>query len=209
MLVVRRTAALIVEVWLACHVRFQCLHQARFADTGFAAEQYYLPHTRLRLHPVLPQQPEFDIPSHQGCETLGTSHVQPTSRPAHPEDAIDLERRGDTSECLDPEVMHGEIPLHEARGRTADHHGVRSSKTLEAGCNVWRLAQGELFLSAPFPYFSHHDQTRMHSYPGCQAHPLALRQSTIKGAHGLDNPQPHPHRPLRIVFVGLWIAKVD
>ncbi len=49
----------------------------------------------------------------------------------------------------------------------------------------------------------------MPSHPGCQAYPLPLRQSAIKGAHGLDNPQPHSHRPLRIVFVGLRIAKVD
>ncbi len=44
---------------------------------------------------------------------------------------------------------------------------------------------------------------------GCQAHPLALRQSAIKGAHGLDNPPSHPYRPLCIVFMGLRIAKID
>jgi len=49
----------------------------------------------------------------------------------------------------------------------------------------------------------------MHSHPGRQAYPLALRQSAIQSAHGLDNPQSHQHRPLRIVFVGPRIAKVD
>jgi len=140
MLVVWRTAALIAEVWLACHVRSEGLHQARFANAGFATEQDHLTQTLLDLRPTLLQQPDFAIPPHQGREALGASYVQPTLRPAHLDDAIDLERRGHPSEGLDAEVMYREIPLHQTRRSPADDHGVRCSKTLQAGGKVGRLA---------------------------------------------------------------------
>ena len=44
---------------LSGHLFSQHLHQARFADAGFAAEQHHLPKAVLDLFPELPQQPHL------------------------------------------------------------------------------------------------------------------------------------------------------
>jgi len=43
----------------------QHLHQARFANTGFAAEQHYLSETVLDVCPTLQQEPHFLLPAHE------------------------------------------------------------------------------------------------------------------------------------------------
>jgi hypothetical protein len=42
-----------------------------------------------------------------------------------------------------------------------------------------------------------------------QLHPALPLQAGIELAQGLHDAQPGPHRPLRVVFVRLWVAKVD
>jgi hypothetical protein len=36
-----------------------------------------------------------------------------------------------------------------------------------------------------------------------------LRQARPQRTHGLKDPQPRPHRPLGVIFMGLGVAKVD
>ena len=43
----------------------QHLHEARFADARFAAEQHHLPEAVLDLRPALPQQRHFRLPAHE------------------------------------------------------------------------------------------------------------------------------------------------
>ena len=50
---------------LGGHLFRQHLHQARFANARFAAEQHHLPEAVLDLRPALPQQPDFLLPAHQ------------------------------------------------------------------------------------------------------------------------------------------------
>ena len=42
-----------------------------------------------------------------------------------------------------------------------------------------------------------------------QVHPALLRQAGIELPQGLDDPQPGPHGPLGIIFVGQGVAEVD
>ena len=80
---------------------------------------------------------------------------------------------------------------------------------MEAGRDVGRLAQGQLFLPRAASHLTHHHQPGMDAQAHGQVHPSLLRQAGIELAHGLDDAQPGPHRPLGVVFVRLGIAKVD
>src|SRR5262245_37974208 len=49
----------------------------------------------------------------------------------------------------------------------------------------------------------------MEPHPYGQSHPLLLLESAIERRHGLHHAKPSAHRPLRIVFMRLRVAKVD
>ena len=72
----------------------QHLHQARFANARFAAEQHHLPHAVLDLRPALPQQPHFLLPAHQGGQTGAHSRFQATAGRGLRQHLIDLQRLG-------------------------------------------------------------------------------------------------------------------
>ena len=73
----------------------QHLHQARFADAGFAAEQHHLPRALFDLRPALPQQPYFLLPTHEGGEAGVAGRFQATAGRALIPHPIDLQRLGD------------------------------------------------------------------------------------------------------------------
>jgi hypothetical protein len=50
------------------HGRFHHLHQARFADACFAAEQHHLPKALLDLRSAFPQQRHLRLAAHQLCQ---------------------------------------------------------------------------------------------------------------------------------------------
>ena len=50
---------------LGGHVCLQHLHQARFADARFAAEQHHLPKAVLDLCPALQEQPHFLLSAYE------------------------------------------------------------------------------------------------------------------------------------------------
>ena len=66
MLVIGRTLARRQpRLGLGGHLLRQHLHQARFANACFAAEQHHLPDALLDLRPAFPQQPDFLLAAHQ------------------------------------------------------------------------------------------------------------------------------------------------
>ena len=77
---------------LGGHVLLQHLHQARFADPRFAAEQHDLPDPVLDLRPALQQQPHFLLPAHQRGQASAAGHVQATARRTLIQHPIDLQR---------------------------------------------------------------------------------------------------------------------
>jgi hypothetical protein len=76
-------------------VLHQDLHQARFADARFAAEQHHLPQAVLDLGPALPQQPDFLLSAHEWSQTGATSRFQPTAGRTLRQHLIDLQRLGE------------------------------------------------------------------------------------------------------------------
>ena len=108
-----------------------------------------------------------------------------------------------------PNGWQAKKPAEELKRRRTDHHGIGRREPLQAGREVGRLAQGQLFLPPPAPHLPHHDQPGMDPQAHGQVHPPLLPQAGIELSHGLDHAQPGPHRPLRIVFMRQGIAKVD
>jgi hypothetical protein len=68
----------------------QHLHEARFADPRFAAEQHHLPEAVLDLCPALQQQPHFLFPAHQRGQAGVAGCFQATAGHTLIQDLIDL-----------------------------------------------------------------------------------------------------------------------
>jgi hypothetical protein len=124
-------------------------------------------------------------------------------------DLMDLDGHGHAFERLGPEIMAGEIPLDEPLRRRTDEHRIGRRQPLEAGRNIGRVAQGELFLPPPAPHLPHDDQPSMAPQAHGQLHPALLPQAGVELRHGFHHAQPSPHGPLRVIFVRPGIAEVD
>ena len=161
------------------------------------------------LRPALPQQADFGLPPHQRGEAPRAGHVQATLRPALPHHTIHLEGRVHTLERVGAQIVADKIALHQLLRRGADDHGIGGRQPLEAGRNVRRLAQGELFRRPPPPISP--TTTRPVWIPTRTASrtPCCCSRRRGERSHGLDHRQAGPHGPLRVVFMRQRIAKVD
>ena len=79
---------------LGGHLFLQHLHQARFADARFAAEQHHLPEAVLDLRPALQQQPDFLLPAHQRGQAGAAGRFQATAGHTLIQHPIDRQRLG-------------------------------------------------------------------------------------------------------------------
>ena len=73
----------------------QHLHQARFANARFAAEQHHLPEAVLDLRPALQQQPDFLLPAHQRGQAGAAGRFQATAGHTLIQHPIDRQRLGE------------------------------------------------------------------------------------------------------------------
>ena len=80
---------------------------------------------------------------------------------------------------------------------------------MEPRSNIGRIPQRQVLLATSAADLTRNHHARMNPHPYGQAEPFVLFQASIQGAERLDHAQPGPHRPLRIILVGLRIAKVD
>jgi hypothetical protein len=76
---------------LGGHLFSQHLHQARFANAGFATEQHHLPEPLLDLCPALPQQRYFLLAAYQRGQAGAASGFQTTAGRALIPHLIDLD----------------------------------------------------------------------------------------------------------------------
>jgi hypothetical protein len=60
-----------------------------------------------------------------------------------------------------------------------------------------------------FPDVPYDHQARMNPYPHGETDPLLLLQALLQRAESLNDAQPRAHGALRIVFVRLWIPKIN
>ena len=77
---------------LSGHLVRQHLHQARFADAGFAAEEHDLSEAVFDLCPSLAQHPDLLLPPHQRGPPGAAGGFQATAGHALIEHAIDCQR---------------------------------------------------------------------------------------------------------------------
>jgi hypothetical protein len=61
------------------HLFLQHLHETRFANAGFAAEQHHLPHAVLDLRPTFTQQRHFLLPAYQWGQANTPGRFQATA----------------------------------------------------------------------------------------------------------------------------------
>ena len=107
-----------------------------------------------------------------------------------------------------PKLLGGKVATHQAKGGRTDHDRIGCRQTLQAGRQIRRLPQRQLFLATAAPILTDHHQAGMDAHPHRQAHPLLLLQVAIERRQGLHHAEPAAHCPLRIVFMRLRIAKV-
>jgi hypothetical protein len=96
-LIVRRTLAWgQPRLGLGGHLFLQHLHEARFADARFAAEQHHLPEAVRDLRPALHQQPDLLLPAHERGQAGAPGRFQATAGGALRQHTIDLYGLGET-----------------------------------------------------------------------------------------------------------------
>ena len=96
MLVIGRTLARRQpRLRLGGHLFLQHLHEARFANARFAAEQHHLPEAVLDLRPALQQQPHFLLAAHEGGQAGAAGRFQATAGHTLIQHLIDLQRLGE------------------------------------------------------------------------------------------------------------------
>ena len=105
--------------------------------------------------------------------------------------------------------MTDEIALDESPGCVADDHRVGQGNPLEASCDVRRLPQRQLLLSATRPDLADHHETRVNANAHGQPDTLLVFQPRIQGPDGLDDLASRTDRPLGIILVRLGVAEVD
>jgi hypothetical protein len=88
---------------------------------------------------------------------------------------------------LSPEHVADEIALDQLLRRRADDHGIGRCQPLEAGGNIRRVAQGELFLPSAATHLPHDDKPGVDAHAHRQADPVPLSQTAVEDVHGLHH----------------------
>ena len=88
-------------------------------------------------------------------------------------------------------------------------YSVRGGQTLQASRNVGRFAQGQVLVPAPTTNGSDDHRSRVDAQPDGELHAVAGIETRIQLPNGLNELHARVHRPLRIVFMRLRVAKVD
>jgi hypothetical protein len=185
------------------------LHEARFANARFAAEEHYLSEAVLDLRPALQQQPHFLFPAHERSQAGAASRVQATAGRALIQHLIDLQWLGEALEEWSAERLAGKEAAKQLQGRGTDHQGIGRCEPLQAGGEVGGLAERQLFLPGTSPHLTHDHQPGMDPQAYGQVHAPLLRQARIELAQGLHDPQPGPPGPLGVILMRQGVAEVD
>ena len=212
--VMRRAVVAERRVRLVAQAPAQGPEQARLADPGLAREQHHLAVAIPGPGPALQQDAELVLAPDQRGEMLAVQRVEPALRAALAFDPESRERRGEALERHRPQIGQLEQAADQPARRLADHHTARRGKSLESGREVRRLADHRLLLGRALA-----DQLADHDQAGRDADARGERQSflapaaqgqpgRVQGAHGLDQFQPGPDRPLGLVLVRPGPAEV-
>src|SRR5262245_54594216 len=139
----------------------QHLHQARFANARFTAEQYYLSEAILDLRPTLQQESHFLLPAHERGPAGTPSGFQATAGHAFIEYAVDRQRLGLAFQRWGPQRLAGKEPPEELKGGGTNDQRIGRRNALQARRQVGGLTECQLLLPSASAYLPHNDQAGM------------------------------------------------
>ena len=208
MLIVGRSLAFQPRMALAGDVLFEHLDQPRFANAGLAPQDHDLPHTLGDARPTGHQESHFLRAPHQGCQAVGSGHLQATLGRTGAQDAIHLEGLRQAGERVRTQRLTPEIASDELMRRGGDHQRVGRCQVLQPCRNIGRLPQGQRLVACPCTDVAHHHQAGMDPQP--HRHLLSRRQRRVgqQRGEGVQQAQPRPDRSLGVVFMRHRIAKI-
>ena len=136
-LIIGQAPALELSMRLARHMRFDLLHQARFANPRLATEHHHLPHPLPYLRPALQQQPHLLLPAYQRRQLIVVFLL--FEHPVH------VDRLRQTSEGVSAQRLAMKPPLNQLISDAADDYGIGLGELLQPGRKVqlaqnWRFA---------------------------------------------------------------------
>src|SRR5436190_4494213 len=100
-------------IWFVCHVIFEHLDQAAFANACLTREYDHLTLPSFHLLPALNEQSDFLLPTNQRCQSPGHRHVETPPSATFLEDAVHLDGLSHTSQRLCSQILPREIALNQ------------------------------------------------------------------------------------------------
>jgi hypothetical protein len=194
-----------VEIWLAVQALRQCRDHARLADAGFARDQHDLTIARLGARPAPQQQVDFLVPADQSGQRRSAQCLEPARNCARTQHLPSRHRRGDALDLDGAEIaVFEEITDQPARAR-GDDDGAGLGQGLQPRREVRCFADDRLFLRRALA-----DQIADDHQPSRDPDArLQLYGFDIEATDRVDQPQPGPDRPLRIVLMCSRIAEIN
>src|SRR5262249_55546831 len=116
----------------------------------------HLPETVLDLRPALQQPPHFLLPAHEWSQAGAARCVQATARRALGQHLIDLQWLREALEEWRTKRLIGKEALEELQSCGTEHQRIGRCNALQAGCQVGRLAERQLFLPRTAAHLTHY-----------------------------------------------------
>src|SRR6516164_585207 len=164
--------------------------QARLADPWLAGDQHHPPFAGLRLLPAPRQEVELLVAADQRCgpRTQGLKAADDPALADHVPGALWF---GKTGERLGPEILDLEQRANLSPRAVGNDQGARPGQRLQAGGEVWRLADHVALLRR-----TRSDQIANHDEAAGDANPHVQRLWCGEPADGVDDRQPGASRTL-------------
>jgi hypothetical protein len=202
-LIARRAEIAQSGVRLALDALRQRRGQARFADARLAGDQHHPPFAELRLLPAPQHQVELFVAADQwsGPRTQCLKTADDLALADHTPGTLWL---GKPRKRLGAEILDLEQGADLSPGAVGNNQGARSGQRLQAGGEVWRLAD-----DAPLLRGTRTDQIANHDEAAGDADPNAQRLLCGEPADRVDDRQPGAGRALGIIFMRLGISEIN
>src|SRR6516162_5256237 len=188
---------------LALKALRQCRGQARLADARLAGDQHHTPFAELRLLPAPQKQVELLVAADQWCDPR-TQCFEAADDPALADHTPGTLWLGKARERLGPEILDIEQRAELSPGAVGNDQGARPRQRLQAGGEVWRLAD-----HAPLLRGTSTDQIANDDEASGDTNPHVQRLLCGEPADRVDDREPGASGALGIVLMRLGIAEIN
>jgi hypothetical protein len=117
------------------------LHQPRFTDASFAAQEYNLTLPVFDLIPTFQEQPYFLLSPDQRCQSSDRSNFKTALRITFPKNSVHPRRFCYTFQGMKPQVFQRKVALNQAVCGIANRYGIWLSDTLYPGSHIRCFSQ--------------------------------------------------------------------